>query len=241
MGVMRGIPLYLQVKETIKKQIENETYPHGTLIPAEPELEKMFHVSRITIRQAISELVKEHYVKKERGIGTTVTYDAKFHEEATAIRSFTDEVLMRGKVPGTSYIDVQKIKATPDVLEGMYLSEDELELIKLTRVRTADDKPMVYFITYIPACFGLPMDKESYRGSMYDLFEEYRVGRPVRVKETVSAIAADDNMASWLKIKPGDPIFKRIRLAFDQNNRPIEFTISYYNGKLYEYSTEIHE
>lgn len=62
-----SLPLYLQVKITLKEEIENGKYPRGSLIPAEPQLEKIFHVSRITIRQAIAELEAEGYVKKARG------------------------------------------------------------------------------------------------------------------------------------------------------------------------------
>lgn len=110
-----SLPLYLQVKMTLKEEIENGKYPRGSLIPAEPQLEKIFHVSRITIRQAITELEAEGYVKKARGKGTTVTYSSRINESANAIRSFTTEILERKMKPGTSYVTLKKMKPSKSI------------------------------------------------------------------------------------------------------------------------------
>lgn len=87
-----AMPLYLQIQEYLKAKIVNGGYAYGELIPSELELEKMFKVSRITIRQAIADLEKEGYVKRQRGKGTTVTYSERIDESLCAIRSFTKEM-----------------------------------------------------------------------------------------------------------------------------------------------------
>ena len=158
-------PLYLQVKNDLKRKIEEGIYPRGSLIPPEPQLEKMFHVSRITIRQAIMELVKEGYVNKKRGKGTSVTYSDKINENASAIRSFTTELEYRGMIPGTSYVSIESIPASKEIRDLLELAPQE-KVYCLVRIRTANKKPIVLFQTYIPGRYDLSLKADDYRGDI---------------------------------------------------------------------------
>ena len=53
-------PLYQQVMEDLKDDIERGKYPAGCRIPSEAELSQMYSVSRITVRRAVSELSLIH-------------------------------------------------------------------------------------------------------------------------------------------------------------------------------------
>ncbi|NBK97264.1 MAG: GntR family transcriptional regulator [Erysipelotrichia bacterium] len=233
-----AIPLYLQIYEILKLKIESFEYAYGTLIPSELELEKMYKVSRITIRQAIAQLEKEGYVRRARGKGTSVTYVKRIDESLSAIRSFTTEMKERGLVPGTSFIEVAKEKANDDVAKHLEINEGD-EVFCLYRVRTADDEPLVIFETYLSGDYDFPLEKERYMSAMYDVFEEIGVKIPVRVRENFQAILADQHMANMLDVKIGSPIFKRSRIAYNNENKAIEYTISYYRGDRYSYSIEL--
>src|SRR5690625_3405585 len=69
---LRRGPLYMQMKEILKKRIIKGEYPVGSLIPSEPELKDEFDVSIITVRRAVEELALQGYVEKRSGVGTTV-------------------------------------------------------------------------------------------------------------------------------------------------------------------------
>ena len=64
------IPLYQQMMEDIKRDIEEGTYQPAQKIPTEPELSKLYHVSRITVRRAVDELCIQGYLVKKQGKGT---------------------------------------------------------------------------------------------------------------------------------------------------------------------------
>lgn len=66
---------YLIVYEEIKKRIDNGEYPFGSNIPTEKELIDIFKVSRIVIRMAVDKLVKQGYLCRKAGYGTTVCVD----------------------------------------------------------------------------------------------------------------------------------------------------------------------
>ena len=85
---------------------------------------------------------------------------------------------------------------------------------RLDRVRTGDDVPIVYFVSYFSRDRNLPLEDEKYTGSMYALLDE-------------------------LNIKKGDPLLIRERVSYDHEGNVLEYTISYYPGERYSYSIEL--
>src|SRR6185437_17137686 len=63
------IPLYLQIKQYLKRRI-SAWEPQDDKFFTDAELCGMFHVSRMTVRQAVQELVDDGLLKRARGIGT---------------------------------------------------------------------------------------------------------------------------------------------------------------------------
>ena len=84
-----GVSLYYQVAENIKKKIDSGEWPRGSRLPSEPELTALFRVSRSTIRQAISVLVKDGLLIRKQGSGTYVTVPAYARERLVAMPSET--------------------------------------------------------------------------------------------------------------------------------------------------------
>lgn len=64
------IPLYYQLKEEIKDKIKKGYIKNGEKLPSEAEMVIKYGIGRLTIREALSYLVKEGYVEKRRGKGT---------------------------------------------------------------------------------------------------------------------------------------------------------------------------
>ena len=65
-------PLYLQIVEVIEQKIKNGEFPVDKKIPSQEYLRKVFNVSRDTIQEAFSSLVREGYVARRPRIGTVV-------------------------------------------------------------------------------------------------------------------------------------------------------------------------
>src|SRR6188768_3076663 len=72
------VPLYNQLKELLRSQILDGTYPSGSRMPSESELGELFQVSRITVRQALGDLQKEGLIFKIHGKGTFVAKPKAF-------------------------------------------------------------------------------------------------------------------------------------------------------------------
>lgn len=233
-----ALPLYLQIKNHLKKQIEDKEYDLNDLIPGELELEKRFQVSRITVRQAILELEKEGYVSRARGKGTTVIYNDKINEFLFEIKSFTKEMEDRGIVPTTKYVDIKKVPASADIAKIFNVEEGE-DVILLHRIRLGDGEPIVVFHTYLNNRFPFPLENAKYRNSMYDVFDEIGIKKPIRVCETFEATLASEELAQDLQVDVGSPVFLRVRKSYDLNDEVTEYSLCYYRGDKYTYSIEL--
>ncbi len=229
-----AVPLYMQISQDLKEKIMSGAYKYGQNIPTELELQELYSVSRITVRQALQSLEQEGLVVRARGKGTMVSGREKIEEQLTCIRSFTEEMRERNMIPGTKLAEVDKIKADERLADIFSCGINET-LYHIRRVRTADGKAMVLFDSYIFSRKELPLESERYNGSLYQLLEEQGIERPVGVEERFEAIAADEETGRALDIEPGAPIMKRTRFSFNKDLQVQEYTVSYYNGADYAY------
>ena len=67
------VPLYFQLKTILLNDIKDNCFAVGDSIPTESELVEFYHISRSTVRQAISELVQEGWLTRKASKGTFVT------------------------------------------------------------------------------------------------------------------------------------------------------------------------
>src|ERR1043166_5338765 len=87
-----GIPRYLQIAETLRRDIKGE----GERIPSEHALCAKFRVSRPTVRQALDVLVQEGRLYRHAGRGTFATAAAGNDRRLRVIGSIDDLVALRG-------------------------------------------------------------------------------------------------------------------------------------------------
>jgi len=87
-------PIYQQLKEIIKRKVEDGEFMPGERIPTEYELCDMFAVSRAPVRQALRDLVNEGLLNRQQGSGTFV--NQKIGETATPLRVIVPEDIWIG-------------------------------------------------------------------------------------------------------------------------------------------------
>ena len=114
------IPLYFQLEKLILEEIDNGNYPVGSMIPTEMELSQMFGISRTTVRQAISDLVREEHLYRIKSKGTFVAHPKLVQGFIQSIQSFDDDVRSTGRTPSTEVLDLKlvELKSFYEVLVG---------------------------------------------------------------------------------------------------------------------------
>jgi DNA-binding GntR family transcriptional regulator len=94
-------PLYFKVMLEIRENILSGKWSPDFQIPGELELARQLGVSVITIRQALGQLVREGYVRRERAKGTFVTWTGPVRQSINLEVEAEDLVTLRRY--GTSF------------------------------------------------------------------------------------------------------------------------------------------
>src|ERR1043165_10185140 len=81
----------------------------GDAIPSERQLSADLGVSRLTVRAALDELVREGYLVRRRGAGTFVA--APKVQKGTDVTSFSDDMRRSGLQPGSRTLDLRSVPA----------------------------------------------------------------------------------------------------------------------------------
>lgn len=232
------LPLYYQLKELLKAKIEmGELQPHDQL-PSENELERLFQVSRMTARQALSELEREGYVYREQGRGTFVA-EPKLRQSLLRLTSFTEDMRARGLKPGAQVLDIQ-ILCNRHVAEKMGIPPEE-ELIKIQRVRLANNEPMALETSYVRHRFCPGLEEENLNDrSLYQTLAEHYGIHLGKAHQTLEARLADEFETRVLHLPPGKPILHIERLTFlEDGTTPIEYVRSAYRADRYKFYVEL--
>jgi len=226
------IPLYFQLQEQIKKKIEQGIYKVGDLIPTERELQQLYSVSRITVRNAIAGLVFEDLLVKKQGLGTIVARP-RMVEDFSSLKSFTEKMAAQGAVIATEVIEVKRIGASEGIALHLAI-EPESEIIYIKRLRFVDEEPIALFISHIRGDIGIAED-DDFRGSIFDLLENKCNIEISGGQKVIEATSANKEEAELLKIDVDEPVLLIRNTTFDSDNKPIEYAEGVYRSDRYKY------
>ncbi len=224
-----GMPLYLQLKDIIKKQIMAGHYPPGVKIPTEEEYCKKYDISRITVRQAINYLVQEKLLIRKQGKGTFVA-SAKMKKHLPKLYSFTEDMIAEGRTPDSIIMNSSVIDADEEIAGILELPERNKKVFRLCRVRRADEVPILYETTYIPDYLCPELGRFDFsQVSLYKVLQlEYELIFKY-AEERYEASLLNKETAVILETAMNDPAFNIYRVAFLEDSRPYELT--YATGK----------
>ena len=229
------LPLYYQLKEVLKQQIRAGHLAPHTAIPSEPELVTQYHVSRATVRQALTELVHEGLLYRQHGRGTFVC-EPRIQQNLSELISFTEELKRRGKHSGGLLLVSELVRGSQDVREKLRLSDEE-QVVRLERLRTADDVPVALEVNYLPhprATNIYQRAKETADGSLYALMTSEGLA-PYIAEQHIRAGVASEREAEVLRISHGESGLRFSSTVFDETGSPIEYTEAFYPQNRYEF------
>jgi GntR family transcriptional regulator len=229
------VPLYYQISQQIRQQIEAGEMKPGEQIPTEKELQEIFDVSRSTIRQAIAELVYAGLLERRSTQGTFVAR-TKLEESIFGFGSFTNEMLKRGMVPESKILDF-KIILPPEIVAKNLQIERSAHVVAMERLRIVNGEPVAVENWYAPA-ENLPgidrsFFKETDRGqsTYYMLRDRFNISL-YSATDSISAVALEARDAKLLQMEPGMPALLRTRVSLATGNLPMVFASGVYIIKL---------
>lgn len=228
-------PLYEQIKEHILLQIHSGKFVQGDRIPSERTLSETLHVSRLTVKKALDELVQAGHLSVQIGKGTYVN-QRKFDLQLETLTSFTEEMTRRGKRAGSRLVAAELRPVSPADARVLLVTAGEM-VVYIVRLRLADDVPMAIERAQVLAayCPGILEKHDFSRESLYDVLQRDYGVRLVRAEQSIEARRPTAEESDLLEITPNDPILEITRVTYSTSGQRIEYTRSAYCGSRYTF------
>lgn len=232
-GVKMKEPVYRIIENDIKDKLKLGVLKQGDMIPSENELKDMYNVSRMTVRQALNNLVNEGYLYRHKGKGTFVS-STKIEKKIQGLLSFTEEMKRMNKRVHNRIISIEVLPANAEVCAKLFLNPNE-EVYLAQRVRYADDIPVLYEELYCPKAIMKNLEGDAMEGSFYTYIEEV-LGLKISYSiQNIEAKLATDQIADYLEVNEDSPILYITLNSFLDNGRPFEYVKSYYRADQYRF------
>jgi GntR family transcriptional regulator len=233
------IPIYYQLGEIIKELIEKGELQPGDSLPAEREYAEKFQISRMTVRQAFTQLVHDGYLHRIQGKGTFVAErKPKIEQTLQGLTSFTEDMKARGMKAGSQLVDFEIIPATSLIANQLGIQEYG-PVYEIKRIRLADDVPMALETNYISANFIKGLTEQIVNQSLYSYIEDQLNLRIDHASQVIESSIANQLEADYLKIQLGAPVMLIQRNTFLKDGTPVEFVKSSYRADRYKFMIQM--
>lgn len=212
-------PLYVQIRDALRRQIESHSIPPGTLLPTEEELQARYGVSRSVVRQALGDLAKIGLITRQRGRGSVVAPPQEHRRRAEQAGGLRQQFAATGRQLQTQVINLFPGIAPTVAAEALGTTNTW----QLERLRVVDDEPVVFMRTWLPRDLFSTLTADGLNGgSLHDWMRTTGV-EPIGGPRQVQAVPSDEVVAQHLQIAPGTPILLLEGVTRDASGQGIEW------------------
>jgi GntR family transcriptional regulator len=244
-----GATVHTQIEDWLAGQIAMGALVPGDRLPTEHDLAGWFGVSRMTLRQALAELVRRGLVTKTVGRhGGTFVAAPKLEQDLTTLAGFSEQLRRNGMAAGARVLAARPRPAGPAAAAALRTGPDD-PVFEVSRIRLADGKPVALERSLFPAdrfpglldspLEGSPLEGSlpplegslpPLEGSLYELLEVRYGLRPHRARESLEPVTAGGYEAGALEVAVGAALMLVERVAYDQSGEPFEYARDLFRG-----------
>jgi GntR family transcriptional regulator len=230
------VPKHEQLRNILTQRLDSEYHP-GDLLPSERQLCEDYGVSRITVREALGQLVADGRLVRIRGKGTFVSERTARSELHLA--SFHEDMRQLGRIP-TTVVLVAELKAPPPGTVAALDMRAADKAYHVKRLRLADSAPISIDDAWYPERHAPGLHRHDLSQSIYRLLRDH-YERPVqRAQQTIAAVSADAEKATLLGVDQGSPILAFDRISYSEDV-PVEHCRSWYRSDRYQVQMTVTE
>ncbi|CAM3780443.1 GntR family transcriptional regulator [Alkalicoccus chagannorensis] len=230
------IPIYYQLQEHMRQMIDTGVWKPGEPVPSERDLSEQHEISRMTIRQAMTNLVNEGLLTRVKGRGTFVA-EPKIEQPLMKLTGFSEDMRRRGIEPGSNLLQFDIVEASADASKHLEI-EPGTDIYRISRLRLGDGAPMAHELSYLRK-EGLRLTEEELQGSLYEAVETQLGMKMAGARQTIEPSFATEEEASLLTIEAGAPVLLLERVSRLESGAPIEYVKSIYRGDRYKFIADL--
>jgi GntR family transcriptional regulator len=208
-----------RLRDELLNQITNSQLEPGAKLPTESELSKRFGVSRATVREAVRGLVEAGYVSRRRGSGSYVAERRRTPHGLDATLSYLAMIESAGANAGLRVLEAAYERSAK--IDGIFQLTREEKVLAVERVRTADDRPVIYSRDRIPArLLTDDLDLESLDPSLFALLRSSGHAAD-HATATLKAVPSTNCTAKVLGVRRGKPVLYIEEINYDRDGEPV--------------------
>lgn len=227
------MPVYVTFKEMIRSQIEKGELAPGDKLPSERDLAAAHGLARMTVRQALTELVTAGLLYREQGRGTFVSTPRM---QQRNISSFTETVKLRGLKPETkvnSFTVCEPPVAAADALGS------KADVYRAVRIRLADGTPVALEEIFIPTHICPGLRRSDLLGSLYSLITDVYGHKILSADSSMTADLPGTRLQEDLCITRQTPVLRVNSLYYSVSGTTLYYERAAYRTDMYEYNIRI--
>ena len=229
-----GKALFSQLKDLILQWIEIGELKPNDKLPSERTLSEDYRVSRVTVRQALNDLVQDGAITRHHGKGYFVAPPKKIEYRLDSLFGFLEEFDIKKMKCRTSITQKEFIKASEEVREALGIQNND-KVFLLTRVILVEDEPLAINYTFVPPGIARLLDGMNLENCiLYRIFEKnnYKI---TNADQWISAETPTPDEAGQLGGKYNDPVLAIYRKTYVEGNAVLSYSRTIYRVDLYRY------
>ncbi|GMA49862.1 GntR family transcriptional regulator [Alicyclobacillus contaminans] len=235
-----SVPLYQHLKAEILREIQAGRWRPGEQIPSEAELAQEMGVSRITVRQAVGDLVSLGYLTRRQGKGTFLV-DQRHSVAASKLHGFAEELRARGYQVDIEVKGLRTMTCPQTVAESLRIAPSA-QVIQIRRVATVGDSPIFRETSYLvpppQATLAVLAEHGDTYNHVYGFFEQHGVKISFGTQQVSATRAVYEDMQE-LNVRSDEPILMIRRVTCDQTGTPVEFSEVRYPSSRYQFEVKL--
>ncbi|WP_327587015.1 GntR family transcriptional regulator [Nonomuraea sp. NBC_00507] len=247
------VPPFRRIADDLREEILDGRLTAGDPLPSENELAGRYRTTRTTVRKAIALLRAEGHVVSSQGAKTHVRKRPTIIMVSTGsqwrarrdggISNLNSELADQGFKVEQRLLEVHEEPASDDVAAALRLPAGQAVIVRRRGV-TIDGEPMQLSDGYYPADLfsGTPVgEPRRIKGGVAGYYEDVIGGRIAQFVERVSIRMPTPNESALLRIPPGVPVARTLRVAYGADGRAVELLDSVVPGDAFtfEYTIDV--
>ena len=222
------------IRDTVEQHIK-ELIAAGQLgeygrLPTERNLAEELAVSRTTVRQVLDRLEHEGFIYRRRGrTGGTFVSRPRVDIDFGYLAGIPAYLRAQGFRPGAHVVSARMVPADGTTAKALQLPQGTL-VYEVVRIRLADQVRISLETARIPVSIAPDLLAQPLDDSIYDLLTNRYQVTCVKAVERMVAVLADAEQAGLLGITVGDPLMAIERIAYDDGDRPVEYSNDLFCG-----------
>ena len=231
-------PVYIQIRDILAEKIKSGEFISGDKLPSERELSEIYSISRMTARNALTQLVDSGYAYRLKGKGTFVSYP-NIERDFVKLSGFSQMLKSKGIKPSDKIVKSGIIEADKKIA-SLLETTIGTKVYEIVRIRYGNNIALALEYSYLPVnLLDNLLQYDFEKDSLYKVIEENYNYKLKYSKQWIKITTLNKNESKLLNVKEHTPAFLLESMSYDMDETVVESTLSLNIGDRTAFYTEL--